>query len=229
MANILLSGSIGSGGAFAILGFANINITANTDHVITVPAESSNLFLKVTSDGTSTGIRKVVAPLFEGEMFIVKNATTEGFDIEIVGTSGTGVFVPPGQTMICNCDGANYNCPLSASSGGAWDPTVANHANTPYQAKAQYENVAFDSSIGAVTIISPLAPDGVSLPIDGQEFAVQSQVASATPCAVIAAGGGVTIQSPSDLSFGSPVGVSGQALGSRWKFRAVDRKWILKP
>jgi hypothetical protein len=106
MALIILSGSIGCSGA-PILGNADIAIAGNVDHTLSV-AESTNLFLRVTSDGTSTGIRKVIAPAVKGTTYEVQNATSEGFAISVIAASGTGATIATGSSAICFFDGPNY-------------------------------------------------------------------------------------------------------------------------
>src|ERR1700744_3827915 len=103
MAQIQLSGSVGSGGAFAILGEADVEITGNADLVLNL-AQYSNYYINVTSDNTSTGIRNVIAPLNKGTTFIIKNATSEGFAIILKGPSGVGVSIPSGGVVLVVTD-----------------------------------------------------------------------------------------------------------------------------
>lgn len=123
-AAIPLSGSIGPNGPFAILGFSLPIITGNADHVLTV-SEYSSTSLKVTSDGTSTAIRSVIAPLAPGMLFLVENLTSEGFAITVKGASGAAVTIPSGATLLVACpDGANYVAP----GGGAGASTIVANA-----------------------------------------------------------------------------------------------------
>ena len=116
-AQIPLTGSIGPSGPFAILGFSLPVITGNADHVLTEP-EYSSTSLKVTSDGTSTGIKNVIAPLAQGMIFVVENATSEGFAIVLKGASGLGVTIPPNVTaLVTSPDGVNFVAVGNGSSG----------------------------------------------------------------------------------------------------------------
>lgn len=109
---ILLSDSIGaSGGLFPILGSASPRIVGNADLTLST-AQIEVVGLKVTSDGTSTGIRKVIVPVLEqGVFFIVENATTEAshFAINFGAASGSTVTIPWNTTAFIYCpDGANF-------------------------------------------------------------------------------------------------------------------------
>lgn len=70
-----------------------------------VADESRNTVLVV--GGTLTQQRNLVAPLVE-KTYNIKNATTGGFGVQIVGSSGTGVVIPNGQTVPVYCDGTNF-------------------------------------------------------------------------------------------------------------------------
>jgi hypothetical protein len=118
MANILLSGSIGPGGSFAILGAVAPEVVGNVDLVLST-AQAQNAYLKITSDGSSTGVLNVLGPLIEGTFFFVENATSEGFGIVFKGASGTGVPVPNGSTVLVSTDGVNYTAP---GGGGLPNP-----------------------------------------------------------------------------------------------------------
>lgn len=118
MAQIQLSGSVGSGGAFPILGEADVEITGDTDLVL-ILSQYSNQYILVTSDNTSTGVRNVIAPLNKGTTFQIENATSEGFDIVLKGPSGSGVSIPPGTFLIVATDGTNYSTNLIPKVDGA--------------------------------------------------------------------------------------------------------------
>lgn len=120
MADIQLSGSVGAGGSFAILGRANVEVVGDVDLVLSL-AQYSNYFMQVTSDNTSTGIRSVIAPLNEGTSFIVQNKTSEGFAIVLKGPSGTGVAIPPASSALVATDGTNYFTP---SAGTGFSPAL---------------------------------------------------------------------------------------------------------
>jgi hypothetical protein len=57
--------------------------------------------------GTNTAQRNLIAPLVE-KTYVVKNSTTGGFAVQIIGSSGTGVVIPNGVTTSVYCDGTNF-------------------------------------------------------------------------------------------------------------------------
>jgi hypothetical protein len=70
-----------------------------------VSDESRNQVLVLT--GTNTAQRNLIAPLVE-KTYVVKNSTTGGFAVQIIGSSGTGVVIPNGVTTSVYCDGTNF-------------------------------------------------------------------------------------------------------------------------
>jgi hypothetical protein len=101
-------------------------------------------------------------------------------------------------------------------------------ASSPFTPSASQRYVAVNTTTGAVTVKTPLAPDGVSLPKDGQELVIKATAASATPITVNANGAGVTVEDPSN---GGTFGANGtiQAVGggaTKFKYRASDKKWF---
>lgn len=70
-----------------------------------VADEARNALLVFT--GTLSQQRNVIAPLVE-KTYIIKNSTTGGFGIQIIGASGTGVVIPNGMTTTVYCDGTNF-------------------------------------------------------------------------------------------------------------------------
>ena len=223
MASILLSGSVGAGGSFAILGFVNVTITGNADLTLSAP-QQANYFVKVASDGASLAVRQVIAPLNEGNTYVVENATSEGFAITFIGSSGTGVSIPPGAMALVVTDGTNYFGTLlgaSATVFGTWTADVLPGAS-PYTPLAGQIMIAVNTSTGPVTVKTPANP------YDGQPFCVKPTAASATPITVTATSG--TIENPSNAgNFGASGLVPGQGSGAWWKWRASDSKWIGMP
>ena len=118
MGQIQLSGSVGAGGAFPVLGNENVEIVGNANLTLDL-AEYSNNYLNVTSDGTSTGIRTVFLPLIAGNFYHVKNSTSEGFSINVGGATGALVQVPPGEIVHIVTDGTNYDLVGAARGAGA--------------------------------------------------------------------------------------------------------------
>jgi hypothetical protein len=76
--------------------------------------EARNQVLVVA--GTNTATRNLIAPLVE-KTYLVKNSTTGGQSIQIIGSSGLGVTIPNGITTYVYCDGINFYNALSGSVG----------------------------------------------------------------------------------------------------------------
>lgn len=92
----------------AITGVQNITMV-DANYTMTsfngVADEARNAVLVV--GGTLTQQRSLIAPLVE-KTYSIKNSTTGGFGVQIVGSSGTGVVIPNGQTIPVYCDGTNF-------------------------------------------------------------------------------------------------------------------------
>lgn len=92
----------------AITGVQNITMLDATYTLSSfngVADESRNAVLVI--GGTLTQQRSIIAPLVE-KTYSIKNSTTGGFGVQIVGSSGTGVVIPNGQTIPVYCDGTNF-------------------------------------------------------------------------------------------------------------------------
>jgi hypothetical protein len=76
--------------------------------------EARNQVLVVT--GALTATRNLVAPLVE-KTYLVKNSTTGGQSVQVIGSSGLGVTIPNGVTTYIYCDGTNFYNALSGSVG----------------------------------------------------------------------------------------------------------------
>src|ERR1700734_1145334 len=101
-----ISGSIGAAGPFPTLGVTLVTL-ADADHTLAIPSETCYQYIKVT--GTLTAARNLVGPLNGGFTFFVYNDTVGGFDVNVGGSSGAKVPVPPGSVVCCIAtDGVNY-------------------------------------------------------------------------------------------------------------------------
>ncbi len=109
----------GGGGTFPVLGSAQWEITGNTDLVLTKP-QADPYWIQITSDGASTAERQVVVPLIKGKVWAFQNATTEGFAINVIGATGTGVLIQPGTTVTVATDGTNVTATGAASAGSSF-------------------------------------------------------------------------------------------------------------
>ena len=101
----------------AISGVITINI-ADANYTLTnfngVSDEARNAVITIT--GTLSQQRNIIAPLAD-KVFTFRNATTGGFSIQVIGSSGTGVVIPNGATTSVYCDGTNF-LPLNTGAAG---------------------------------------------------------------------------------------------------------------
>lgn len=70
-----------------------------------VTDEARNAIIVAT--GTNTATRDIIAPLVE-KTYVIKNSTTGGYSVRIIGVSGTGVTIPNGMTATVYCDATNF-------------------------------------------------------------------------------------------------------------------------
>ena len=70
----------------------------------------------IVLSGTNTAQRNLIAPLVE-KTYTIRNSTTGGFAVQIIGASGTGVVIPNGVTTTVYCDGTNFFTALSGTVG----------------------------------------------------------------------------------------------------------------
>lgn len=141
-----------------------------------VSDESRNQVIIAT--GTNSTQRDIIAPLVE-KTYIVRNNTTGGNAIRIIGVTGTGVTIPNGITASVYCDGTNF---FSALSGTVGNFTV---------------NGAL-SVTGATTLSSALTYGGVTLANavtgTGNMVLAASPTLTGTPAAPTATAGTNTTQ-----------------------------------
>lgn len=121
----------------AIAGLVSINM-GDTNVTLTslngASDQARNQVLVLT--GSNSAVRDVIPPVVE-KTYIVKNSTTGGFAIRVIGTTGTGVNVPNGTTSLIYCDGTNFyeainsnNTTGNASISGALAVTGAISGST---------------------------------------------------------------------------------------------------
>jgi hypothetical protein len=107
MAQIQLGGSIGVPGSAPVLGSYNVIFATDANHTMSA-TEYSNYFLDLTSSVSLTTTRQLIAPLTQGQSFVIQNNTTGGESITVIGSSGTGITITDGYTVAVICDGTNY-------------------------------------------------------------------------------------------------------------------------
>jgi hypothetical protein len=104
---ISLSGYVsGGGGTLPILGVGSPEITGNANLTLTL-AQADPFELLITSDGASTAMRKVIVPLIAGKTWLIHNGTSDGYPIQVIGATGTGVIVANGAAAVLATDGTN--------------------------------------------------------------------------------------------------------------------------
>lgn len=99
---------VATDGAPPNLGRSAVVMSADANHTLT-SAEMANHVLTVTSGVALTATRNVVAPLVDGAIYRVKNSTTGGQSIQIIGASGTGATIATGATETVVCNGTNWD------------------------------------------------------------------------------------------------------------------------
>jgi hypothetical protein len=107
--------------------------------------EARNQVLVLT--GALSQQRNLIAPLVE-KTYTVRNTTTGGFGVQIIGASGTGVIIPNGQTISVYCDGTNF---LPLNTGAASNFSVAGNlavtGTTALSSALTYGGVALSNSV----------------------------------------------------------------------------------
>lgn len=94
-------------GTYPVVNFptdADITLTANNGSV----DQSRSMVLVITSSGSLTATRNVIAPASASKVYIIKNSTTGGQSIQIKYSTGTGVTIGNAQTMVVYGDGTNF-------------------------------------------------------------------------------------------------------------------------
>jgi hypothetical protein len=137
----------------AVAGVITINIL-DGNYALTnfngVADEARNAVITIT--GTLSQQRNIIAPLAD-KVFTFRNATTGGFPIQVIGTSGTGVIIPNGATTSIYCDGTNF-LPLNTGAAGNFSVSgnFAVTGTTTLTGALSGSTAAFS---GAITSVSP--------------------------------------------------------------------------
>lgn len=151
---------------------ANYTLSANNG----LPDEARNAVLVL--GGTNTATRNLVAPSVE-KTYIVKNDT--GASVVIKTSSGTGVTIPNGQTLLVYCDGTEfYPAALAAGqsttgtgsivysasptlTGTPLAPTAAGGTNTTQIATTAFVNSAVTTATSSLGTMSTQNANNVSI------------------------------------------------------------------
>lgn len=90
---------------------ADITLTANNGSV----DQSRSAVLVVTSTGSLTATRNVIAPASASKKYTINNSTTGGQSIQVKYATGTGVTIRNGTTTSIYGDGTNFYSALSGT------------------------------------------------------------------------------------------------------------------
>lgn len=123
--------------------------------------EARNMILNV--GGALTAARNLVVPTVS-KLYVVKNATTNGYAITVKTTAGTGIIVPNGKTKLLMCDGTNV-VNANWSDAGLFrkgDPTTAAFVKT-----------------GAFTISTQAAE--INIEVNGSSYSIAASTAVTMP------------------------------------------------
>jgi hypothetical protein len=173
----------------AIAGVVTITMT-DTNYTLSnfngVSDEARNQVIVAT--GTNNTQRNIIIPLVE-KTYTIKNSTTGGFGVQIIGSSGTGVVVLNGVTTTVYCDGSNV---YSALNGVTGDFSVP--GNTTLFSALNYGGVTLANSVtgtGSMALSAsptftgtPLAPTP-SVSTDNTQIATTAFVRDIIPQGVI--------------------------------------------
>lgn len=149
-----VSGGPYVGGTYPVVNFptdADITLTANNGSV----DQARSAVLVVTSSGSLTATRNVIAPASASKIYIIKNSTTGGQSIQIKYATGTGVTITNGTVVLVFGDGANFYVGTSINS------VTGNLTTTgSITASGSYYNSQ------AVTSVTVASPGVVTLPVN---------------------------------------------------------------
>jgi microcystin-dependent protein len=132
----------------AIAGVVSITM-ADANYTMTnfngVSDEARNQVIVLS--GTNTAQRNLIAPLVE-KTYIIRNSTTGGFAVQVIGSSGTGVVVPNGVTTTVYCDGTNFFSALSGTVGNfTVNGTLGVTGTTSLSGALTYGGVTLSNSV----------------------------------------------------------------------------------
>ena len=132
--------------------------------------------------GALTATRNLIAPLVE-KTYLVKNSTTGGQSVQIIGSSGLGVTIPNGITTYVYCDGTNFYNALSGSVGSfTVNGNLAVTGTTSLTGALSASTATFSGAISSVSPAftgTPTAPTA-SAGTNTTQIATTAFVAAAT-------------------------------------------------
>ena len=158
-------------GTYPVVNFptdADITLTANNGSV----DQSRSAVLVVTSTGSLTATRNVIAPASASKTYTIKNSTTGGQSIQVKYATGTGVTIPNGTTTSIYGDGTNFYSALSGtlpvsitgSSASATTATTATNVASGATGSLPYQTGASTTSMLALGTTNYVLTAGASAP-----------------------------------------------------------------
>jgi hypothetical protein len=207
-------------GTYPIVNFptdADITLTANNGSV----DQSRSAVLVVTSTGSLTATRNVIAPSSASKVYIIKNSTTGGQSIQIKYSTGTGITIPNGQTMVVYGNGTNFYDGVTALSSLA---VVGNETvgGTLAVTGAQTNS----STLQATTITASTGFNGPGTGLTGtaSSLNIGGNAATATSATNITASSNSTLTSLPSLTSAASLNTVGTISSGTWSgsFGAVS-------
>lgn len=102
------AGSIVSGGPFSVFGESGVVHDDSATYIVPSGDAGGYEALTLIITGTLTAQRNLQLPLHLGRPWIIRNATTGGFAIVVLGPSGTGITVSNGSSILVYNNGTNF-------------------------------------------------------------------------------------------------------------------------
>lgn len=175
----------------AITGYVSIGM-ADADVTLTTLNgtfdQARNAVIELT--GTNSAVRDVIPPVVE-KLYTIKNSTTGGYAIRVIGTTGTGVNVPNGSTSLIYCNGTNFYGVVNSNNING---TLSVSGETTLNAALTYGGVTLSNSAtgtGSMALSAspaltgtPTAPTA-SLGTNTTQLATTAFVQSTIPSGVI--------------------------------------------
>ena len=94
----------------AISGTVNVAFASNGNDALTTANgsddEARHMVINLTGGSTLDATRDMVVPT-SAKLYIIRNGTTGGQSVRIIGASGSGITIPNGKTMFLRHDGTN--------------------------------------------------------------------------------------------------------------------------
>lgn len=115
----------------------------------------------IIATGTNSAQRDIIAPLVE-KIYTIKNSTTGGYAVRVIGSTGTGVSIPNGVTTSVYCDGTNfYNLQVGTTGSETINGNLTVTGTASIAGALSGSTATFSGAISSVSPTftgTPLAP-----------------------------------------------------------------------